>query len=52
MGAGPPPVSATDSKEMKIMDPQEIAEAPQDRIRLSVRRHEESTPHDLPGGRS
>ena len=29
--AGPPPVSSTDSKERKIMDPQEITEEPQDR---------------------
>jgi hypothetical protein len=49
---GPPPVSSTDSKERKIMDPQEVTEEPQDRTGSSVRRHDEYTPQELVGGRS
>ncbi len=49
---GPPPVSSTDSKERKIMDPQEITEEPRDRTGSWVRRHDEYTPQELAGGRS
>jgi hypothetical protein len=44
--------SSTDSKERKVMDPQEITEEPQDRTGSWVRRHDEYTPQDLAGGRS
>ena len=43
---------ATDSKERKVMDPQEITEEPQDRTGSRVRRHDEYTPQELAGGRS
>jgi hypothetical protein len=41
-----------DSKERKVMDPQEITEEPQDRTGSWVRRHDEYTPQELAGGRS
>ncbi len=44
--------SSTDSKERKVMDPQEITEQPQDRTGAWVRRHDEYTPQQLAGGRS
>ena len=44
--------SSTDSKERKVMDPQEITEEPQDRTGSWVRRHDEHTPQELAGGRS
>ncbi len=44
--------SSTDSKERKVMDPQEITEEPQDRTDSWVRRHDEYTPQELAGGRS
>ena len=44
--------SSTDSKERKVMDPQEITEEPQDRTGSWVRRHDEYTPQELAGGRS
>jgi hypothetical protein len=36
----------------KYLDPQEIAEEPQDRTGSWVRRHDEDTPQELAGGRS
>jgi hypothetical protein len=44
--------SSTDSKERRVMDPQEITEEPQDRTGSWVRRHDEYTPQELAGGRS
>ena len=44
--------SSTDSKERKVMNPQEITEEPQDRTGSWVRRHDEYTPQELAGGRS
>ena len=44
--------SSTDSNERKVMDPQEITEAPQDRTGSWLRTHDECTPQDLAGGRS
>ena len=44
--------SSTDSKERRVMDPQEITEEPQDRTGSRVRRHDEYTPQELAGGRS
>jgi hypothetical protein len=44
--------SSTDSKERKVMDPQEITEEPQDRTGAWERRHDEYTPQELAGGRS
>jgi hypothetical protein len=44
--------SSTDSKERKVMDPQEITEEPQDRTGSWVRRHDEYTPQELAGVRS
>ena len=41
-----------DSKERKVMNPQEITEEPQDRTGSLVRRHDEYTPQELTGGRS
>jgi hypothetical protein len=43
---------STDSKQRKVMDPQEITEEPQDRTGSWVRRHDEYTPQELAGGRS
>jgi hypothetical protein len=44
--------SSTDSKERKVMDPQEITEEPQDRASSWVGRHDEDTPQELAGDRS
>ena len=44
--------SSTDSKRGKVMDPQEIAEEPQERTGSWMRRHDEHTPQELAGGRS
>lgn len=43
--------SSTDSKERKVMDPQEITEKPQDRTGSWLRRHDEYTPHEPAEGR-
>ena len=42
----------TDSKERKVMDPQEITEAPQDRTGSWTRRRDEYAPQEPAGGRS
>jgi hypothetical protein len=44
--------SSADSKERKVMDPQEITEKPQDRTGAWLRSHDEHTPQELAGGRS
>ena len=50
--ASNPSSSSTDSKERKVMDPQEITEERQDRTGSWVRRQDEYTPRELAGGRS